>query len=243
MEPELMVFIGIIVIIVLITLPMAIRIISQHKRMDEEGLKRPSSVPWWKRNLSGSSTNATIEWDLVDHLLQPIGMKTKVVKLPTPFWKSRRRAVQLTGQNVDEIRIEHGSSDPRGGDHPAKIHLLVILDKSPARKAKKEVKANYKAIKQNKKLGLFGGKVTDIKWVGNRIADSLNQDMELRTKLVTAKEGFEHIKIKPAGKSAVDIEIVLPPTSVGLAELGNMTRHFSSYDRIAKHVREYVATY
>ena len=79
---------------------------------------------------------------------------------------------------------------------------------------------------------------------GNQwIADSLNQDMELRTKLVTAKEGFEHIEIKPAGKSTVDIEIVLPPTSVGLAELGNMTRHFSSYDRIAKHVREYVATY
>lgn len=186
--------------------------------------------------------------DYVVMRLRHIGVEGEVVETPKPgFWitkKPPKTMVRLTGKNVDEIRLQKGQgAPPITRDFPAEIQLWVLFDKPLSREAKREVKAKSKVIKQNKKLGLFGGKLTDVKWVGNRIVDYLNQDMELRTKLIAAKEGFKHIKIRPEGKSAVDIKIVLETTSVGLDELIIMTDHFSDYDRIAKHVRDVLGAY
>ncbi len=183
--------------------------------------------------------------DCVVTCLRHIGVESEVVETPKPgFWitkKPPKTMVRLTGKNVDEIRLQKG----RGSQNysPAEIQLWVLLDKPLAREAKKEAKAKSKAIRQNKKLGIWGGKLIDVEWVGSRIADYLNQDMELRMKLVDAKEGFDHIKIKPGGKSAVDIKIVLGDDHVTAREVVIMTDHFSSYDRIAKHVREVVSAH
>ncbi|MFC1968693.1 hypothetical protein ACFLVX_04840 [Chloroflexota bacterium] len=144
--------------------------------------------------------------------------------------------VRLSGKNVDEIRIRQRL---RGGENPimCETNFRVLLDKQLLAATKKEVAAKTKIIRQNKFLVIFGGTITDFKWVGGGIRHTLNQDTNLHTMILDLVQDISEIRIKPEGKSAVTIRKRGPEGVVSLR--GD---EFEIYDRIAKHVREIAST-
>ena len=208
--------------------------------------------------------------------LRRIGVEARVVQTRRPSLGSRllrllggaspEATVELTGRNIRRIRLIEASQAAGGGVTPAEIELLVALDRPLTREGKRALRAKSEAVKENGKVGLSGGKATDIEWIGDRtvtspsqdtglrtdliaakggMAASLNQDTGLRTELIAAKDGFDYISIRPEGESAVNIRIALEHTGEGLSPnaIATMTAHFTSYDRIAEHVRRLAGTY
>ena len=166
-------------------------------------------------------------------------MKAEVVKLNAPFWKYQRmdRAVQLYSANINEIRIVvAGGASPGSTSYTFHTHFRVLLDIPLPAATKRAVVAKSKVIKQNKLLGIFGGKIAYIRWVGGSMADNLNQDNELqKVLLVWAEEKrLPKIRIKPMGKS--EVTIIAHATTMG-------EDAFDVYDRIAKYVRELASAY
>ena len=177
------------------------------------------------------------EGNWVDYL-RGKGVEAEVVELHAPFWKyqSTKRAVRLSGKNVDEIWILP-RTEPGANYYTWDTHFRVLLDRPLAGATKKAVAAKSKLIGQNKRLGIFGGEITDVEWVGGGIAHALNQDTDLRMMILDVTHFISEIRIKPAGKSAVTIRV---RNREGLIRGGDV---FEIYDRIAKHVREVVSTY
>jgi hypothetical protein len=237
---------------------------TERESPESKGEKRPTSTS------SGKTPTVRItgygeEWLLAPHLLLFDYLQKKEVHAEyvepatsdTPPWPPRK--IRLTGQNIDEIQLTPGKREigTEGMDYsPGKVRLRVLLDKPLPKEAKKTVAVKSKVTKENKIWGVFGGTIVDVKWVGGCIADSLNQDVDLRSMHVGTKEGVDYIKIRPRGvsvldifeyirmrskgKSAVDISVALehPLTPSDLRIIAN---HFSNYDRIAEHVREFAA--
>jgi len=166
------------------------------------------------------------------------GVEAEVVERHAPWWKyqSTNRMVRLSGKNIDEIWIQPRSRGSRGSTIEWETNFGVLINRPLAAAAKRAVAAKRKIIKQNKFLGIFGGKVTDVRWVGGSIADTLNQDGNLQKELLSwaRKELLPEIRIKLAGKSAVTI--IAQEATLGGDD-------FEIYDRIAKHVREAVSAY
>ena len=140
-------------------------------------------------------------------------------------------------------------------------HFMYALKCETGNK-REELRANTKKIKN----GIFGRPV-DFKWVGGQIADILNQDTELKEPLydelnITHPKEFDesswtgrYCKIGRKGdikisSSRDDVQIETPETEnyeytedliLGDLESTFPPPHvFKAYDKIAKHIREYV---
>lgn len=237
---------------------------TERESPESKGEKRPTSTTN-RKTPALRITGDGEEWLLAPHLLlidylQKREVHAEYVEPPasdTPPWPPRK--IRLTGQNIDEIEVTPGKREigTEGMDYnPGKVRLRVLLDKPLPKEARKAVAVKSKVTKENKIWGVFGGKIVDVKWVGGLIAHSLNQDVDLRSMHVGTKEGVDYIKIGPRGisvldifeytrmrskgRSAVDISVVLEHPLIP-SDLRVIANHFSDYDGIAKHVREFAA--
>lgn len=132
---------------------------------------------------------------------------------------------------------------------------IVYLVERPVGKLKKDLSAKTKIIKAHS-----FGRPEDFKWIGCSIAESLNNDSELRNllygRLASKQEG--KIKIYPgnpkvdrygrirAGRgNAFTVEIHVAKAEKCRAVTNQLSSVFPSeedfqvYDRIAKHIKEY----
>ena len=160
--------------------------------------------------------------------------------------------IQLRGQNVQKIWLGTEAYYGYGTiGSVSRFHYEILLDKPLSLRSKRGIAAKTKTVKENKFLGLFGGKVVDIKWVGGDIADRLNSDADLSKLLVDCANcsGSVELRIQTTFPAAVEI---LGPKFIGplplpsaeelatQAELkaGDKLFKFEIYNRIAKHVRD-----
>ncbi len=160
--------------------------------------------------------------------------------------------IKLKGQNIHKIRLV--TMDYAGignGGSVCAFHYEIVSDKPLTSASRKAIDAKTKLVKENKLLGLFGGKAIDIKWVGRDIAEPLNSDTELSRLLVESAScnGSGKLRIQVKSPSVVEIlghEFVEPPlllraemikTKAVQAACNKLFR-FEIYARIAKRVND-----
>jgi hypothetical protein len=136
-----------------------------------------------------------------------------------------------------------------------RFHYEIVSDKPLTDTSRKAIDAKTKLIKQNKFLGLFRGKVVDIKWVGRDIAEPLNYDKELSRLLIESAScnGSGKLRIQVKSPSVVEIlghEFVKHPslltaemikTKAGQEACDKLLK-FEIYSRIAKHLNDVLDT-
>ncbi|MFC1915242.1 hypothetical protein ACFLW4_00890 [Chloroflexota bacterium] len=159
-------------------------------------------------------------------------------------------AICLKGQSIGKLYLE--DYDEYGtGSSASRFHFQIALDKVFPRSSGRTIAAKVKTIKENKFLGLFGGKVVGIKWVGGDLAVRLNRDMDLSRTLLECAKYSGSVELQIQAKSPATVEI-LGPKFVGPLTLLKEREadlkicdelfEFQIYERIAKQVRNLLGT-
>jgi len=160
--------------------------------------------------------------------------------------------LHLTGRRINKIRLASpGYVSCNTLSRVYRFQYEINLDKKLSRGASRQISANTKSIKENKKFGLFGGKVVAINWVGGELADNLNRDSDVLktlldcTNLLGNPEFRVYMKdpstVVILGPRFVETRLLIELFRSGLKERqGGCVFGFSICDRIAKQVREFV---
>jgi len=175
-------------------------------------------------------------------ILQKKGVEAEFLPIKAPFWKNQRGngMVRLSGQNIDEIRIRTRllGGGAQGGNARYETNFKIYLDRPLQAVIKKAVTAKTRPIWQKKSMGVSWGKITDVEWIGGSITQALNQDTNLRMMILSVVQDETEIRIKPEGKSIVNIRKQEPE-----GRLSGSVDEFEAFDKIAKQVREIATTY
>lgn len=160
--------------------------------------------------------------------------------------------IRLRKQKIHKIRLGTTEYD-RGseGSSVSSFHYEIVCDKPLTSASKKIINAKIKLVKEKKLLGLFGGKVVDIKWAGRDIAEALNSDIELSRLLIESATGDGSDKLRIQTKSQSVVEILGPaPIESPLSSKAEMIKtkagqeaynkpfKFEIYSRIAGHIND-----
>ena len=162
----------------------------------------------------------------------------------------REPIIELKGRSIDRIRL--ASTDYLSCGILASVsrfHYEVFLDKKFTRKFSKDIRAKTKSIKDKKSLGLFGGTVVGINWVGQDLAELLNHDSEITKVLLDCikSTGKPEFQVQTRSTSTVEIlgpRFAEPQRITDLLTLGAKERFeecifgFKICERIARHIRE-----
>ncbi|MFC2045187.1 hypothetical protein ACFLUH_00715 [Chloroflexota bacterium] len=160
--------------------------------------------------------------------------------------------IQLKGRSIDKIRLT--SPDYMSCTTVSRIYRFqyeINLDKKLSREANRQINANTKTIRENKKLGLFGGKVAAINWIGGELADILNRDTDVLETLLDCTNllGDPGFRVSVKDPSTV---VILGPRFVETRMITELFRSglkeqqrecvfgFNICDRIAKRVKDLV---
>ena len=158
--------------------------------------------------------------------------------------------IRLKGKSIDRIRLNSMDYISCGVlSSVSRFHYEVFLDKKLTRNYTRQIRAKTKSIKEKKTLGLFGGKVIDINWVGQDLAELLNHDSEISKVLLDCTKALGNPEFQIRAKSPSTVEIlgprfVEPQRIMDLLAVGKMGQfeecifEFNICERIAKHVRE-----
>jgi hypothetical protein len=151
--------------------------------------------------------------------------------------------IELRDQKLDSIRLV--SADSGGA---LRFQFSIKLEKELQKDSVQKLEARTKTIKTGKVLGLFGGKAVDVKWVGQGLADSLNQDHEISQMLLRCTQllGDMDYFISAASLSEVRIScpwFTNPNTIIALYAPGkiyeeqNCILGYETIDRIAQIIQ------
>ena len=165
---------------------------------------------------------------------------------------SNEPVIHLKGQSADRIRLI--STDYISCGIPGSVSRFqyeVFFDQKFTHKSSQQIGARTKIIKEKKALGLFGGEVAGISWIGGELADLLNHDSDISNVLLDCAKspGNPEFRIQTKSPSTVEIqgprfaepERIMDLFSLGVKEqFENCVFGFKICDRIAKHVRELV---
>lgn len=208
------------------------------------------------RELEAKKTAA--RWKLLEKArdyLSGSGIKAVLADEPTTDIIGRpttEPVLRLSRGNIDNIQLlstDYLSCGMAGG--VSRFQYEVRADKELGHELEKKLKAKIKLVKENKTLGLLGGKVTGVTWTGGELADLLNSDSEIAGKILDCVEsrGNPDFKILATGPSSVsilgpsfyDAEKIDPVFESGGSEkLGDCVFGFKICDRIAGYIRELI---
>ena len=147
--------------------------------------------------------------------LHSLGVKASFVEEPlTDYFGNitKEAVIELSGQSIQKIRLlalDYGTTQIT-----FRFQYEMLLDESLPHDVKRLQDAKIKLIKDNKTFGLFGGRVADVKWGGNGIAERLNTDRHLSSKLVDFAQRLGNLKMQIHTKSASQIEIYGPECTI-----------------------------
>jgi hypothetical protein len=161
--------------------------------------------------------------------------------------------IQLKKQNINRIRLlatDFISCGMIGS--VSRFRYEVLLDKNMPHNADRRINSKTRPLKEKKFLGLFGGKVVDIKWVGRDLADRLNHDSNIKGVLLQCTRSWGNAEFQIQMESPSVIEILGPrfaesqwipqlDTIEGKKGFEDCVFGFNICNRIAKYIRDIVA--
>lgn len=116
-----------------------------------------------------------------------------------------------------------------------------------------KLKARVKPVIQGRTLGLFGGKVTSVRWTGGKLAELLNEDSDLLHTLLStsSRHGYPDIMVQFKDDSIAEIsgpqfdspppfllDVLSHPTSP--AQNDALFHAFKLYNSISRHLERLV---
>lgn len=116
--------------------------------------------------------------------------------------------IQVKGQSINRILLASTNFISCGiMGSVSRFHYEVLLDKELSRKSRQQIHAKTKSVKDKKSLGLFGGRVVGINWVGHELAEILNHDSDITQILLdcTKSLGDPEFQIQTGSPSTVEI--------------------------------------
>ena len=167
---------------------------------------------------------------------------------------SSNLVIRLQGQSIDKISLT--SPDYMSCTTISRIYRFqyeINLDKKLPREVYRRINVSTKSVKENKKLGLFGGKVVAINWVGGELADVLNNDTATAEVLLECTNLMGDPGFRVAVEDPATV-LILGPRFIEIGMLTELFRSglkeqqrecvfgFNICDRIAGHVRELIRT-
>ncbi|MFC1914635.1 hypothetical protein ACFLWK_00035 [Chloroflexota bacterium] len=155
--------------------------------------------------------------------------------------------VQLSGQSLQEIRLYariYGT-----GLIIYRFYYDVLFAELPS-EVSRAVATKIKLVKEDKVIGLFGGKLVDIEWIGHDIAEQLNSDSSLRQRLFQYAGYFDAGQIQIYAASSSQVRLLGPKLMVSVNELHDESGRkkikedlrklldFEIYENIAEHIKK-----
>lgn len=122
--------------------------------------------------------------------------------------------IHLKEQNINRIRLV--GMDSGGCGVPGNIlrfQYEVSLHKELSAEQMKDMSTTTKVVKEGQVMKLFGGKVVGVKWVGQRLAEILNQDQSITDDLMRCVKSWNYLEIQIEAVSPKDIYITGPQFS------------------------------
>jgi hypothetical protein len=161
--------------------------------------------------------------------------------------------IRIKGKDIDRIRMvstDYISCGVMGS--VSRFQYQVIVDKNLPDTAEQLINSKTKPVKENKILGLFGGKIADIRWTGGSLASRLNSDGEIKRVLLHCARSWGHAEFQITVISPTLIEILGPrftesywipqvDTSEGKRGFEDCVFGFEIADHIARHVRSIIS--
>ena len=163
--------------------------------------------------------------------------------------------VKITGRNIDSIRVT--SSDYFGCGMPetiSRFHYEISLGKKLDSEMVKQIGTRIEYERENKKLGLFGGEITGIRWTGGELAELLNGDKDIYSVLLDCSRSPGNPEFQVKLKTLNTAEI-LGPRFADLWHIQEMFKRgieggfeecvfgFKTADKIAGHIRDLTKTH
>ena len=158
--------------------------------------------------------------------------------------------IQLKEQRIESINLFKITSAGCGESGEAlRFQYKLLLGKEVPREILPKLKAQTKTIKMGKVLGLFGGKVTEVKWTGQELAETLNRDPEISKVLLKCTQIWGEMEITTAVISSSEVFIygpwfTNPSTIISLYspdrsyEEQNCVFSYPTIDKIARRIQE-----
>lgn len=189
------------------------------------------------------------------HYLGRLGVKANLIQ--EPVFDSlgvtiMESVIQLKEQRIDSLRlIREGNLGCGSKGDVLRFQYNLRLDKELKTESIPELKARTKTVKEGKVLGLFGGKIVDVKWAGQELADILNQDTEISKVLLHCTQIWGEMELNIDAVSLSEICIsgpwfVNPNTIIALYSPGKSYEEqscvfgYKTIDRIAEIIQDRV---
>jgi hypothetical protein len=160
--------------------------------------------------------------------------------------------IQFKDKNLNTIRlvgIDAGSCGVPGSI--MQFQYEVRLNKTISNELIENLNAETRLIREGKVIGIFGGQVTGIKWVGKKLADLLNQDLTIKESMLKCTRSWSHLEyvIQASASNAAILgpRFAEPERLVQLynteekSDLECCLFGFKIVEQIAKHIREFVS--
>jgi hypothetical protein len=159
-------------------------------------------------------------------------------------------AIQLKDHSIDSIRLVRAGGSGCGDTGEAlRFQYKLHLEKEIPEELVSKLKARTKTIKVGKVLGIFGGKITGVKWNGQELADILNQDQAISAVLLQCSQIWGEMEFEIEAVSLSEVYISGPwfvntKTILALYSSGksyeeqNCVFGYKTIERVAKLIHE-----
>lgn len=187
---------------------------------------------------------------LFDHLNRA-GIKAELQKEPafnSLGMSVLEPVIQLKEQNLNKIRlvgIDSGGCGAAG--NILRFQYEVHLDKELSPQNIKNMSATTKVIKEGKVMNFFGGKVVGVKWVGQTLAETLNQDQSIANDLMRCVKSWSYLDqikaVSPGDVYIIGPRFTNPGTIAELyksdikEEIQFCILGYTTPEKIAKHIK------
>jgi hypothetical protein len=145
------------------------------------------------------------------NLLVKNGVKAELIKEPAtnslgmPIQES---VILMKEQTIDRIRLAGSDGSGCGGpDSITRFQYELKLDRGLSLQQMKDINTVTELVKEGKVLSFFGGKVVEVKWVGQTLAEALNNDKEIADNLLNCAKSWSHLDYNIEAVSPNDVYI------------------------------------
>jgi hypothetical protein len=157
--------------------------------------------------------------------------------------------IHLKGQNLSLIRLV--GIDGNGCGVPGdslRFQYIVHPDKSLSPQEMRNMASFTSVIKGGKILNYFGGKVEGIKWVGQKLAETLNSDKSITEDMMKCVKSWSYLEFQIEAGSPTEVSILGPrfsnPGAIAelyhsemKAEIQCCAFGYNTVDKVAGHIK------
>lgn len=164
--------------------------------------------------------------------------------------KEQEPVVRIAGENISRIVLRTRLFASCGlWQSISFFDYESALQATPPPQLSGKMKARVRPVIQNRFLGIFGGRVTSVRWTGGKLAEVLNQDKELSERLFSLSTlyGYPDIIVQFRDISTAEISgpqfDAPPPFLINVISYPDLPLQnddlfyaFGLYNRISQHM-------